>query len=193
MTNTKSIRILGLAGSVRDHSYNRSLLKSAEQLIPKGVVLDIYDLSSIPLYNQDAELAMPEAVSNLKNKIASSDAVLFACPEYNFSVPAILKNAIDWASRPYGKNSWANLPAAIVGASVGAFGTVRAQAHLRQILAAVDMEVINKPEVLINLARERFDGDSNLKDQTSRDLLRSLLEKLVLSVEQRRSAEVILP
>ena len=113
------IAILGIAGSLRQASYNRAALRAAEQLVPEGARLDIFDLAGIPPFNQDDERNPPARVVELKRSIRSSDAILLVTPEYNYSIPGVLKNAIDWASRPYGDNSWEGKPVAVMGASAG--------------------------------------------------------------------------
>ena len=129
----KPIRILGIAGSLRRKSYNRAALRAALQLIPPDATLEIFELDGIPVFNEDEERQPPPKVVELKKRIREADAVLFVTPEYNYSIPGGLKNAIDWASRPYGDSAWTGKPAAIMGASIGAFGTARAQYHLRQV------------------------------------------------------------
>jgi chromate reductase len=176
---TKNIQILGIAGSLRTQSFNRSLLKNAQDLLPAGAQLEIYNLDDLPLYNQDLEQPLPPSVDRLKSAIARSDAILFATPEYNYSIPGVLKNAIDWASRPGGASAWAGKPAAIVGATPGALGTARAQYHLRQILVALDMPTVNQPEVMIAGARDRFGANGRLSDEKSVQLLDALLKKLI--------------
>ncbi|HEY4316335.1 MAG TPA: NAD(P)H-dependent oxidoreductase [Herbaspirillum sp.] len=176
---TREIQILGIAGSLRAQSFNRLLLKNAQDLLPAGVRLEIRDLEDLPIYNQDLEQALPSSVERLKSAIARSDAILFATPEYNYSIPGVLKNAIDWASRPGGASAWAGKPAAIVGATPGTLGTARAQYHLRQILVALDMPTVNQPEVMIAGARDRFDANGRLSDEKSVQLLDALLKKLI--------------
>ena len=170
--------ILGIAGSLRRASYNRAALRAATKLVPDGVTLDVAELDGIPGFNQDDEQTPPAAVVELKRRIREADAVLFVTPEYNYSVPGVLKNAIDWASRPYGDSAWSGKPAAIMGASVGAIGTARAQYHLRQIFVFLNMFAINQPEVMIGNAATRFDADGTLTDDTTRKLIRQLLENL---------------
>jgi chromate reductase len=181
-----SIHILGIAGSLRAQSFNLSLLKAAQELLPADVTMEIVDLSDIPLYNQDSEHTLPASVEQLKAAIKRADAVLFATPEYNYSIPGILKNAIDWATRPAGTSAWAGKPAAIVGASPGALGTARAQYHLRQILVGLDMPTVNQPEVMVGGARDRFDTEGKLTDEKSRQLLSTLLSNLVGLVNRQR-------
>ena len=175
----KPIRILGIAGSLRKESYNRSALRAAVELAPEGAQVETFDIGGLPGFNQDDEQNPPEKVVELKKKIRESDAVLFVTPEYNYSVPGVLKNAIDWASRPYGDSAWSGKPVAIMGASIGAIGTARAQYHLRQMFVFLDMHAVNQPEVMIGNASERFDAEGNLTDETTKKLIRQLLEKLV--------------
>ncbi len=176
---SKSIRILGIAGSLRGESYNRAALRAATQLVPEGATIDIFELDGIPGFNQDEEQNPPAKVVELKRLIREADAVLIVTPEYNYSIPGVLKNAIDWASRPYGDSAWNGKPAAIMGASVGAIGTARAQYHLRQMFVFLNMFPINQPEVMISNASKRFDAEGNLTDETTKDFIRQLLQSLV--------------
>jgi chromate reductase len=173
------IKILGIPGSLRKASYNRALLRAAGQLLPAGAVLETFELDGIPPFNQDDEKNPPPRVAEFKARIRASDAILFVTPEYNYSVPGVLKNAIDWASRPYGDSAWQGKPAALMGASPGTLGTARAQYHLRQILVTLDMPTVNQPEVMIAKAADRFDAQGELRDETSRQLVGRLLEALV--------------
>ena len=175
----KTIRILGIAGSLRRESYNRSALRAATQLAPEGSTIDIFELDGIPGFNQDEEKNPPERVVELKRRIQEADAILFVTPEYNYSIPGVLKNAIDWASRPYGQSAWSGKPVAIMGASVGTTGTARAQYHLRQMFVFLNMFPINQPEVMISNAHQRFDKDGNLSDNISKELIGQLLQNLV--------------
>ena len=127
---------------------------------------------------------MPPRVVELKRSIRAADAILLVTPEYNYSIPGVLKNAIDWASRPYGDNSWDGKPVAVMGASLGPLGTARAQYHLRQVFVFLNMHAVNKPEVMISAAAERFDEQGNLKDENTRKLIRRLLESLVEWAQQ---------
>ena len=173
------IKILGIAGSLRKASFNRASLRAAQQLAPEDAELEIFELDGIPLFNQDEEQNPAAKVTELKEKVRAADAILFVTPEYNYSVPGVLKNAIDCASRPYGDSAWDGKPVAIMGASVGLFGTARAQYHLRQMFVFLNMHPVNRPEVMIGNASERFDEQGNLTDETSRDLIKQLLENLV--------------
>jgi len=173
------IRILGIAGSLRRDSFNRAALRACRGLLPENAALDLFEIDGIPGFNQDDERNPPAKVVELKKGIREADAILFATPEYNYSIPGVLKNAIDWASRPHGDSAWAGKPAAIVGASTGAFGTARAQHHLRQIMVYLDMHAVNQPEVLIANAAQRFDASGNLTDEPTKKIMRQLLENLV--------------
>lgn len=176
---SKLIRILGIAGSLRRESYNRAALRAATQLLPEGATIDVFELDGITGFNQDEEQNPPAKVVEFKRRIREADAILFVTPEYNYSIPGVLKNAIDWASRPYGDSAWNGKPAAIMGASVGAIGTARAQYHLRQMFVFLNMFPVNQPEVMIGNASERFDAEGNLTDDTTKKLIRQLLQNLV--------------
>src|SRR4051812_31696485 len=176
---SKPVRILGIASSLRRESYNRAALRAAAQFVPPDATLDIFELDGIPGFNQDEEQNPPAKVVELKRRVREADTVLFVTPEYNYSVPGVLKNAIDWASRPYGDSAWSGKPAAIMGASIGAIGTARAQYHLRQIMVFLNMFPLNQPEVMIGHAAERFGKDGNLTDQATKAPIRPLLTVLV--------------
>jgi chromate reductase len=173
------LTILGIAGSLRKASFNRAALRAAQQLAPEGVKFEIFDLEGIPPFNQDEETRPPERVAQFKQRIRAADAILIVTPEYNYSVPGVLKNAIDWASRPYGDNSWDGKPVAVMGASVGAMGTSRAQYHLRQVFVFLNMYPLNRPEVMITNAPQRFDEKGNLRDEDTKAHIQKLLVALV--------------
>ncbi len=175
----KPLTILGIAGSLRRTSYNRAALRAAQKLVPDGVTLEIVDLEGIPPFNQDDEAHAPERVGQLKQRIRAADAILIVTPEYNYSIPGVLKNAIDWASRPYGDSAWEGKPVAIMGASIGAMGTSRAQYHLRQVLVFLNMYPLNRPEVMITNAAQRFDEKGNLKDEETKSNIQNLMAALV--------------
>jgi chromate reductase, NAD(P)H dehydrogenase (quinone) len=174
-----AVRILGIPGSLRKASYNKAALGAAQELLPDGATLPIFELEGIPPFNQDDDRQPPARVVELKAGVRAADAILIVTPEYNYSVPGVLKNAIDWASRPFGDSAWVGKPVAVMGASVGALGTARAQYHLRQTFVYLDMYPLNTPEVMIGNAPQRFDEQGHLKDDTSRRLIRELLEALV--------------
>lgn len=183
------IKILGIVGSLRKDSYNRSALKAAQELVPDGAVLELIELKGIPVFDQDDEMTMPASVQEFKRRILAADAILFATPEYNYSLPGGLKNAIDWASRPYGESAWPGKPAAVMGASVGSLGTARAQYHLRQVLVTLNMPVVNQPEVMIGDAARRFDKDGRLSDEPTRQFIQKLLNALVQLVKSGRASK----
>ncbi|MBI4286890.1 MAG: NAD(P)H-dependent oxidoreductase [Chloroflexi bacterium] len=174
------VSILGFAGSLRKGSYNKAVLRAAAELLPGDATLEIFDLEGIPPYNMDIEGAMPQYVKDFKAKIRAADAILFVTPEHNYSVPGILKNAIDWASRPYGDNSFEGKPAAIMSASPGMFGGNKAQYHLRQMLVFLDMHPLNKPEVFVANASQRIDEKGRLTDEETRKRVAQLLQALVV-------------
>jgi chromate reductase len=183
-----SITILGFAGSLRKGSFNKSLLSAALELIPDGAILDIFDLEGIPPFNQDQESQPPERVKEFKARIRAADAILIATPEYNYSVPGVLKNAIDWASRPYGDNPFEDKPVALMGASIGMLGTARAQYHLRQTFVFLNMHPLNKPEVMVPSANEKIDKTGKVTDDKTRQKIRELLESLVAWTKRFRNA-----
>jgi len=178
--------ILGIPGSLRKASFNRHALVAAQALVPAGATLEIFDLAGIPPFNQDEEKQPPARVVELKAKVRAADAILFATPEYNYSIPGVLKNAIDWASRPYGDSAWPGKPVAVMGASVGILGTARAQYHLRQCFVFLNMYPVNQPEVLIASAAQRFNERGELTDETSKALIRKLLAELVAWTKRLR-------
>jgi len=173
------ITILAFCGSLRKGSYNRMALNAAIQLAPDGVEIEAYDkLGEIPLYNEDVrEQGFPPVVEALRNEVKAADAIVFVTPEYNYSIPGVLKNAIDWVSRPPDQ-PFAGKPCAIMGASISMLGSARAQYHLRQSLVFLDMHPINRPEVMIAMAQDKFDAQGNLKDETAKKLIRQLFENL---------------
>jgi chromate reductase len=173
------MNILGIAGSLRKGSYNRAALRAAQKLVPEDARIEIFELDGIPVFNQDNESPPPERVAQFKARIRASDAILIVTPEYNYSIPGVLKNAIDWASRPYGDNAWEGKSVAIMGASPGMIGTARAQYHLRQVFVFLDMHPLNRPEVMIAQAGQRFDAQGNLTDEATREIIRKLLAGLV--------------
>jgi chromate reductase len=180
------ISILGFAGSLRKGSYNKSLLKAAIEVAPAGAELEIFDLEGIPPFNQDLESQPPEKVKEFKAKIRAADAILIVTPEYNYSIPGVLKNAIDNASRPYGDNAFDGKPVAIMGASIGMLGTARAQYHLRQSLVFLNMYPLNQPEVMVPFAQEKINQNGQVTDQKTREKIKELLEALVIWTKKLR-------
>lgn len=173
-----TITILGIAGSLRKASYNRAALRAAQGLVPAGATLDIFDIAGLPGFSQDEEMSPPAKVTELKARIRAADAMLLVTAEYNYSIPGVLKNAIDWASRPYGDSAWTGKPVAVMGASIGALGSARAQYHLRQCFVYLDMPVVNQPEVMIANATEKFDAHGHLTDDKAKELIGRLLANL---------------
>jgi len=183
--------ILGIAGSLRQASYNRGLIRAAIEVAPPGVVVRSFELDSIPLFNEDVETqGDPEPVAALKAAIAGSDALLIASPEYNHCIPGVLKNAIDWASRPPRRSVLTGTPVAIMGASGGGGGTARAQQQLRDGLAYTNGYVLPLPEVLVPFAGERFDDAGNLTDPRTRQDVRDLIVALEAWTRRMRQADL---
>jgi chromate reductase len=182
----QKISILGFAGSLRQGSYNRALLRAALELLPDNASLAIFELEGIPPFNQDREGSPPEKVKEFKRRIKAADALLIATPEYNYSVPGVLKNAIDWASRPHGDNAFEGKPVAIMSASTGMLGGARAQYHLRQSFVTLDMHPLNKPEVMVTFAPQKFDSEGKLLDETARKLIAGLLDALAALARKMR-------
>ena len=184
--NKKNIRIAGFTGSLRQGSYNKAALRAAGELMPDGSELEIVDLADLPFLNEDVEAAgVPVSVEAFKQKLGGADGVLIATPEYNYSIPPVLKNALDWASRGkepplYGK------PLAIMSASPGMFGGARAQYHLRQVCVSLNLIPLNKPEVMIARANTKFSAEGVLEDERTRQAIKKLLEALVLSARNNQ-------
>jgi chromate reductase len=174
------ISILGFAGSLRKGSYNKSLLRAAIEMVPADAELEIFDLEGIPPFNQDLENQPPAKVKEFKTKIRAADAILIATPEYNYSIPGVLKNAIDSASRPYGDSAFDGKPVAIMGASIGMLGTARAQYHLRQSFVFLNMFPLNQPEVMVSFAQDKIDQNGRVTDQKTREKIKELLEGLII-------------
>src|SRR5262245_45954180 len=171
--------VLGIAGSLRRASFNRGLVRAAAEEAPPGMEVRSFDLRDVPLYDGDLEGdALPAPVRALKQAIAAADALFLATPEYNWSLSGVLKNALDWASRPAGASVLKHKPVAVAGATGGSFGTVRAQLALRGVLASTGSYVLPDPLLHIGAARERFDTDGNLVDPETRAALRAQLEAL---------------
>jgi chromate reductase len=181
------MKVLGISGSLRKASWNTSVLRAAQGLAPAGMAIEIGSIGDIPLYNEDVRAAgLPPSVERFRNQIAAADSVLFVSPEYNFSIPGVLKNAIDWASRPPNQ-PFQDKPVAIMGASGGPVGTARMQYDLRKSLGSINALVMLKPEVFIGQAGTKIDEAGNLTDETSKDFIRKLLEALVAWTKRMRS------
>jgi chromate reductase len=183
----KKVSIFGFAGSLRKGSYNKSLLRAALELVPKDAQLEVFDLEGIPPFNQDLENQPPEKVKEFKAKIRAADAILIASPEANYTIPGVLKNAMDWASRPYGDNAFDGKPVAVMGASIGMLGTARAQYHLRQSFVWLNMYPVNAPEVMVPFAQDKVDANGRVTDQKTREKIKELLESLVVWTRKLKS------
>lgn len=170
------MKIIAISGSLRKGSYNTMLVKALAELAPDGMQIEIAEIRDLPIYNQDDEAAFPASAQALKDKIEKADGIIIATPEYNRSVPGVLKNAIDWASRPWGKNSFAGKPVLIAGVSVGKIGTAVAQSHLRQIMLYLDANVVGQPELY--LTNESFSADGTVSDESTKKLLSGALDVL---------------
>ncbi|MCE5228461.1 NAD(P)H-dependent oxidoreductase [bacterium] len=175
----EQLTILGFAGSLRKQSVNRAILRAAVELAPPDARIEIFELDGIPPFNQDDEQDPPAKVGEFKQKIRAADAILIVTPEYNYSMPGVLKNAIDWASRPYGDSAFDGKPAGIMGGSVGMLGTARAQYHLRQSCVFLNMLVMNRPEVMVPAADKKIDGNGRLADEATRNIIQQFLIELV--------------
>jgi chromate reductase, NAD(P)H dehydrogenase (quinone) len=186
-----TLKILGFAGSLRKNSYNRSALRSAQSLAPSNVQVDIFDLKGIPMFSEDDEEKPEAIVTDFRDKIRAADSILIATPEYNYSIPGVLKNAIDWASRPYGKGALLNKPVAVMGASVGMLGTARAQYDLRRSFVFLNMHALNQPEVMIPFAAKAFDAQGNLTDEKTREKIKELVAALADWTRKLRKGEII--
>ena len=168
--------ILAFSGSLRKHSYNSGLLRAFVEIAGGEAEVQLVDIAWLPLFNQDAEAAYPEAIAALKDRIRSASAVIIATPEHNRSIPAALKNMLDWTSRPYGETTWKGKPVAVVGATPGGVGTAVGQYHLKQILTYLDAHVLGQPEFYVGGASEKFDSEGNLTDENTREHLVKLFD-----------------
>lgn len=176
--NTGPLRVVGIAGSLRAGSFNKAALRAAVELAPEGMTIEIAEIGDLPLYNDDVRTqGYPPPVQRLRDQLTAADALLLVTPEYNYSVSGVLKNAIDWASRPPNQ-AFEGKPVAIMGASGGLLGTARAQYHLRQMLVFLNAYPVNKPEVMIGQAAQKFDDDLKLTDEPTRKFVAALLVSL---------------
>jgi chromate reductase, NAD(P)H dehydrogenase (quinone) len=173
------VKILGFVGSLRKGSYNKALMLAAVELVPDNAEIEVFDIAAIPPFNQDFETDPAPVVKDFKAKIKAADAILIATPEYNYSIPGVLKNAIDSASRPRTDKVFDDKPVALMSASVGRLGGARAQYHLRQSLVFLNMHPVNYPEVMLSQAQQNIDAKGKLTNEETRKLIRQLLEELV--------------
>jgi chromate reductase len=184
MSDPKPLTFLGICGSLRKGSFNRMALDVAVAQRPPGVEVILADISHIPLYDEDVRAqGFPPSVETLRQQIKMADALVFACPEYNYSMTGVIKNAIDWASRPPDQ-PFAGKACAILGAAAGMAGGARAQGDLRRSMVFLDMHPINKPEVLIGQAQTKFEADGTLKDEVARNLIRDMMANLAAWARQ---------
>lgn len=172
------IKIVGFGGSLRKGSFSRIILNETQKLASKNSEIDVFDIKDIPIFNSDNENELPKPVKEFKEKIKGSDAILIVTPEYNYSMPGFIKNAIDWASRPYPDNSFEGKPIAIISSSTGMLGGSRAQYHLRQSLVFLNAFPINKPEVMIPFVDKKI-KDGILTDQETKDRIAKIIDALV--------------
>jgi chromate reductase len=184
MSDARNLSVLAICGSLRKGSFNRMALNTAIELRPPGMQVTVADISQFPLYDEDVRAqGFPPPVETLRQQIKAADALLFACPEYNYSMSGVLKNAIDWASRPPDQ-PFAGKPAAIIGAGAGMAGSARAQYDLRRSFIFLDVHPLNKPEVLIGQAQTKFDENGRLMDEVARGLIRDLMAALAAWTRQ---------
>ncbi len=180
------MHILGISGSLRKDSFNTAALRACQQRLPEGVRMSLFDLAPVPLYNEDVRAqGFPAPVQALRDAIAHADALILSSPEYNYSVSGVMKNAIDWVSRPP-EQPFDGKPIALIGATPGGFGTARSQYHLRQMFIYLNGLLLNRPEVMISAAHTKFDAQGQLIDTATSDQLHQLLQALV--AWQRRLA-----
>ena len=169
------MNILGIAGSLRKGSYNHAALRAAQELGPADMKIEIFEIGAIPLYNEDVKAqGFPPVVADLRAKIKAADGLLLATPEYNYSTSGVLKNVIDWVSRPP-EHPFDGKPIALMGASAGALGTARAQYHLRHMFIFLNAHILNRPEVFIGAAPSKFNAEGKLTDQPTRDFIAAML------------------
>jgi chromate reductase len=181
----QTITIVGIVGSLRKASINRFLMNAVKQMAPQGVTVELLEIGNLPLFDQDREMNdYPKEAQALKDKILAANGALIATPEYNRSVPGVLKNAIDWTSRPYGKNAWAGKTVGVMGASGGAIGTALAQYHLKQILQYLDARVLGQPEFYLGGAVAKFDASGVLTDETTKEHIKKFWDVFLKQIEK---------
>jgi chromate reductase len=182
-----TLNVLGICGSLRKGSFNLMALHAAQELAPAGMKIERFDIAEVPLYNEDVKaLGFPPVVADLRAKIKAADGLLLVTPEYNYSIPGVLKNAIDWASRPP-EQPFDGKPIALMGASGGALGTARAQYHLRQCFVFLNGLILNRPEVFIGAAPTKFDAAGKLTDQPTRDFVAAMLVSFKAWIEKLKN------
>jgi Predicted flavoprotein len=183
----KKVKIFAFGGSLRKDSYTAHILKGLAEFIPNDAVLDTFepsDLGKLPHFNQDDDMSQPESVKNFKERVKAADAIIIVTPEYNYSVPSLIKNAIEWGSRPYGDNSFDGKTAAIVSSSIGMLGGSRAQYHLRQIMTFLGLQAVQKPEVMIPFIQDKLGQDGKIKDEETKKHIRDIVSALVILTQK---------
>jgi chromate reductase len=181
------MKIIAISGSLRKDSYNSALVRALIALAPAGMEIEQAEVGNLPLFNSDLEAVYPAEAQALKDKIVAADGVIFATPEYNRSVSGVLKNAIDWASRPYGKNAFKGKAAITMGVSSGKIGTAVAQSHLKEVLLYLQMEILGQPEIYLGPASELFDATGALTNDKTKELLASALAALAQEVNRLKN------
>lgn len=176
------LQLVAMSGSLRAHSYNTALLEEAQRLLVDKADVTVLKIGHLPFYNQDNEKDLPAAVVQVAEQVRNADGVLLATPEYNYSYSAVLKNALEWLSRQCTGSPFAGKPVGIMGATPGAFGTTRGQRHLRDVLFAMDAQVVSRPEVYVAFANQKFDEYGHLNDQAARDFLSQHLQNLIAMI-----------
>ena len=184
--NNKNIKILGFAGSLRKGSFNKMLLNAVRELAPEEMEIEIFNLEGIVPFNQDFENEPNEKLKTFKEKIRSADGLLIVTPEYNYSIPGVLKNAIDAVSRPYGTNPFEEKPIGIMGTSISMLGSARAQYHLRQSLVFLNAYPMNKPEIMVPYAEKKFDQSGKLTDEFTLKMVKEFMANLLRWVNKLR-------
>jgi chromate reductase len=183
----KTTKILGIVGSLRKASVNKKLMEAFKQAAPEGVTVEIADISMLPLYNEELEANFPEAAKALKAKIREADGIIIATPEYNRSIPGVLKNSIDWTSRPYGDSAWDGKLVVTVGASPGNVGTAVAQSHLKETLVYLNATIVGQPEFYLGGAYGKFGENGALTDAKTKEFVAKLLETFVARIRKQLS------
>lgn len=174
--------IIAFSGSLRKASTNTGLLRAAADRVPEGMKIEILDIGWLPAFNQDVEASYPADIAALKDKIKKADGIIFATPEYNRSIPGLLKNMIDWVSRPYGETTFANKPVAVMGATPGNVGTALAQYDLKKIMLYLGARVLGQPEFYVSSSTSKFDAEGNLIDEKTKEYIAKLLTALQASI-----------
>jgi chromate reductase len=177
-----------VVGSLRRESFNRQLAQAVISLAPADFTFEFLDIGSLPLYSQDYDADYPEVAKHLKQRIEAADGLLFVTPEYNRSMPGVLKNALDWGSRPWGTNSWGNKPGAVIGTSLGATGTALAQQHLRNVLAYLDVATLGQPEVFIKHDPSVINEKGEIVNDGTRKFLQTFVDRYVAWVKRQTAA-----